>query len=213
MKRNHPAFFLWKFKGGITIARKKQNSTSINEDIRYPQVRLVDAEGEMRGVVNTDEALDEAYENNMDLVLVSDNPKNPVARIMDYSKYQFEQNKREREARKNQKRIQVKEVQLKLTTEEHDFNVKVRNAHRFLTNEDRVKVVIRFRGREMTYPEQGYEVMEDFADACAALGKVDRRPIMEGRHMTMYLAPLSEKEKNEYEERMAAQERYAEEDE
>lgn len=152
----------------------------------------------MQGIVDIEKAQDMAYHQGLDLVLVSDNPQNPVARIMDYSKFQFEQSKREREARKNQKKINVKEVQIKLTTEEHDFNVKARNAHRFLKNEDRVKVVIRFRGREMAYQNQGYEVMEQFAKACEGLGKVDRPPLMEGRHMVMYLAPLSEKEKKEF---------------
>lgn len=152
----------------------------------------------MQGIVDTDKARDLAYQQGLDLVLVADNPQNPVARIMDYSKFQFEQSKREREARKNQKKINVKEVQIKLTTEEHDFNVKVRNAHRFLKNEDRVKVVIRFRGREMAYQNQGYAVMEEFAQACEGIGKVDRAPMMEGRHMVMYLAPLSDKEKKEY---------------
>ena len=152
----------------------------------------------MQGIVDIEKAQDLAYQQGLDLVLVSDNPQNPVARIMDYSKFQFEQSKREREARKNQKKINVKDVQIKLTTEEHDFNVKARNAHRFLKNDDRVKVVIRFRGREMAYQNQGYEVMEQFAIACEGLGKIDRPPLMEGRHMVMYLAPLSEKEKKEF---------------
>ncbi len=156
----------------------------------------------MIGIIPIERAIQVAREKNLDLVLVSDNPNNPVARIMDYSKYQFEQSKREREARKNQKKTNVKEVQLKLTTEEHDFNVKARNAHRFLNNDDRVKVVIRFRGREMSYQNQGYQVMEDFAKACEGLGKVDRKPLMEGRHMVMYLAPLSDKEKKEFEAKL-----------
>lgn len=157
----------------------------------------------MIGIKNTDEAIQIAESQNMDLVLMSDNPDNPVARIMDYGKYQFEQSKKAREAKRNQKKINIKEVQLKLTTEEHDFNVRVRNAHRFLENEDRVKVVIRFRGREMSYQDQGYEVMEEFAQAVEGLGKIDRKPLMEGRHMVMYLAPLTDKEKREYAEQMA----------
>lgn len=157
----------------------------------------------MVGIVDRDQALQQAWDQGLDLVLISNSPNNPVARIMDYSKYQFEQSKRAREARKKQKKISIKEVQLKLTTEEHDFNVKVRNAHRFLEKGDRVKVVIRFRGREMSYPEHGYEVMKDFAKACEGLGKVDKPPVMEGRHMTMFLAALSEQEKQEYEESQA----------
>lgn len=151
----------------------------------------------MRGLVPLNEALDLAYETGLDLVLISPNPDNPVARIMDYGKFAFEQSKREREAKKKQKSTEVKEVQIKLTTEEHDTNVKVRNALRFLGNEDRVKVVIRFRGREMSYQNQGYAVMKNFAEACSELGSIDRQPIMEGRNMVMYLAPLSNKEKKE----------------
>lgn len=147
----------------------------------------------MIGMVSREEALQRAAEASMDLVLIADQKDNPVCKIMDYGKYAFEQSKRAREAKKNQKVTQVKEVQIKLTTEEHDFNVKVRNARRFLEKEDRVKVVIRFRGREMNYQNQGIEVMNDFADAIKDLGTVDRAPRMEGRHMVMYLAPLKEK--------------------
>jgi translation initiation factor IF-3 len=197
-----PLFFYLLLEGGKIIARQKgKNRVYINEEIRFPKVRLIDSDGEMLGIKDTEEALDIALNQGMDLVLMSDNPDNPVAKVMDYGKYQFEQSKKAREAKKNQKKINVKEVQLKLTTEEHDFNVRVRNAHRFLANEDRVKVVIRFRGREMSYQNQGFEVMEKFADACRSLGKVDRKPIMEGRHMVMYLAPLSEKEKRELAEK------------
>lgn len=193
-------------EGGKIIARQKgKNRVYINDEIRFPKVRLIDSDGEMLGVKDTEEALDIALNQGLDLVLMSDNPDNPVAKVMDYGKYQFEQSKKAREAKKNQKKINVKEVQLKLTTEEHDFNVRVRNAHRFLANEDRVKVVIRFRGREMSYQDQGFEVMEKFADACRNLGKVDRKPIMEGRHMVMYLAPLSEKEKRELTEEELAE--------
>lgn len=183
----------------MTIAnpKTKKNQVRINDEIRFRELRLIDAEGQMRGLVPLNEALDLAYESGLDLVLISPNPDNPVARIMDYGKFAFEQSKREREAKKKQKSTEVKEVQIKLTTEEHDTNVKVRNALRFLGNEDRVKVVIRFRGREMSYQNQGYAVMKNFAEACSELGSIDRQPIMEGRNMVMYLAPLSNKEKKE----------------
>lgn len=187
--------FFYANKRRRTIARQRDN-TRINGDIPYPKVRLVDETGEMVGVIPIEEALDKAAAADLDLVLVNDHPKNPVCKIMDYGKYSYEQSKRAREAKKNQKTTQVKEVQIKLTTEEHDFNVKVRNARRFLENEDRVKVVIRFRGREMNYQDQGLDVMEDFAHAVEDLGKVDRPPRMEGRHMVMFLAPLKDKDKN-----------------
>lgn len=191
----------------MTIANpKNKNTVRINEEIRFKELRLIDAEGEMRGIVSLQTALDMAMQAGLDLVLISPNPDNPVARIMDYGKYAFEQSKREREAKKKQKTTSVKEVQIKLTTEEHDFNVKVKNALRFLGNEDRVKVVIRFRGREMSYQNQGYAVMEDFADACREAGTVDRPPRIEGRNMVMYLSPLSNREKKERDKKVSADE-------
>lgn len=182
------------YEEDLTIARKRRSaSVGLNEDIRFPKVRLIDDAGEMLGIVSRDEALQLAFNKGLDLVLLNPDPQNPVCRIMDYGKYVFEQSKREREARRRQKVTEVKEVQLKLTTEEHDFQVKVKNALRFLNNEDRVKVVIRFRGREMTYQNRGQEVMQQFAEACAEVGKPDRMPKMEGRHMIMYLSPVKAK--------------------
>ncbi len=146
----------------------------------------------MVGMVPIEEALSQAEESDLDLVLISPDPKNPVCKIMDYGKYAYDQAKREREAKRNQKTTTVKEVQLKLTTEDHDLDFKIRNAIRFLKDGDRVKVVIRFRGREMAYREQGYDVMNQFAEACTEVGIVDRPPRSEGRHMIMYLAPRKE---------------------
>lgn len=157
------------------------------------EVRLIDENGEQLGVVDTDRALDMAYDKNLDLVLISSKGDNAVAKIMDYGKFVYEQSKREREARKNQQVTSVKEVQIKLTTEEHDTNVKVRNAIRFLENGDRVRVVIRFRGREMAFQNQGYEVMEDFVERVGDTCRIDKRPSMEGRHMVMYLSPNPQK--------------------
>lgn len=146
----------------------------------------------MVGMVPVEEAQDRARAVGMDLVLVSPSPQNPVTKIMDYGKFAFEQEKKRREAKKNQKTVSVKEVQIKLTTEEHDLNVKIKNAVRFLKGGDRVKVVIRFRGREMAFTGQGYDVMNDFADAVSEYGEIDRPARMEGRHMIMYLAPLKD---------------------
>ncbi len=143
----------------------------------------------MVGVVSRNDALQRAEDADLDLVLISANPQNPVARIMDHGKYAYEQKKREREARKKQKVTEVKEVQLKLTTEEHDTQVKVKNALRFLENGDRVKVVIRFRGREMAYTNQGFEVMQKFAERVGEIGVVERAPKVEGRHMMMFMSP------------------------
>ena len=158
-------------------------------------MRLIGADGNMVGIVPIEQAREAAEEAGMDLVLIANNPDNPVARIMDYGKYVYEQEKRDKEARKNQVQIELKEVGLKLTTEEHDLQVKVRNAIRFLEAGDRVKVSIRFRGREMAHQSQGYDVMRDFADRLKDYGVVDRAPRVEGRFMNMFLSPNTDKDK------------------
>lgn len=143
----------------------------------------------MVGIVTIQAALAQADAVDLDLVLIANNPENPVCRIMDNGKYLFEKAKREKEAKKKQKIVQVKEVGLKLSTEEHDLGYKVKNAVKFLNDGDRVKVSIRFRGREMAYTSQGYAVMDDFVKKCGEIAQVDRPPRVEGRNMVMYLAP------------------------
>ena len=175
------------------IAQQSRRGHLINREITFPEVRLVAEDGEMIGGCALEEALSRAEAAELDLVLMSPNKENPVAKLMDYGKYTFDLDKKKREAKKHQKTIQVKEVQIKLTTEEHDFNVKVRNAVRFLENGDRVKVVIRFRGREMAFRDQGFDVMRKVADAVSEVGVVDKAPQSEGRNMIMYLAPITEK--------------------
>ena len=155
----------------------------VNDAIRFKQVRLINADGQMVGVVPISEALRQAEEADLDLVLISPNPDNPVCRVMDYGKYQFEQAKREKEAKRNQKVVEVKEVGLKLTTEEHDLGFKLKNAEKFLRDGNRVKISIRFRGREMAYTQQGYEVMNSVSDKLAEVAQVDRAPRVEGRNM------------------------------
>lgn len=186
--REHPFFLLFYWRC-INIGRQNKGMT-VNDQIRFPKVRLIDSDGEMVGVVPIEKARQIAEERMLDLVLISPSPDNPVCKIMDYGKYMFEQAKREREARKNQKVTEVKEVGLKLTTEEHDLSYKTRNACRFLDDGDRVKVVVKFRGREMAYTSRGYEVMRNFVEHCKDHGQVDRPPKMEGRNMVMYLAPI-----------------------
>ena len=194
MSGRKSAFFLCeKPKEVRIIAQQSRRGHLINREITFPEVRLVAEDGEMIGVVSLEEALSRAEAAELDLVLMSPNKENPVAKLMDYGKYTFDLDKKKREAKKHQKTIQVKEVQIKLTTEEHDFNVKVRNAVRFLENGDRVKVVIRFRGREMAFRDQGFDVMRKVADAVSEVGVVDKAPQSEGRNMIMYLAPITEK--------------------
>ncbi|MHB1485490.1 MAG: translation initiation factor IF-3 [Saccharofermentanales bacterium] len=161
----------------------------VNKEIRFREVRLIDSDGTMIGVVSIDEARRKAEDQNLDLVLISAVSDNPVCKIMDYGKFMFEQAKREREAKKNQRITEIKEIGLKISTEEHDFSFKTKNACRFLKEGDRVKVIIKFRGREMAYTSRGYDVMRTFVDQCKEFGIVDKEPKIEGRNMVMFLAP------------------------
>lgn len=163
----------------------------INEQIRDKEVRLIDEDGTMIGVVPIKEAMNLALNKNLDLVKIAPQANPPVCKVMDYGKHLFEQAKREKEARKNQKVINVKEVWLKPTIDEHDFNVKVRNALKFLKDGDKVKVSVRFRGREMNYSKKGQEVLDRFAETIKEAGVVEKRPKMEGRNMTMFINPNS----------------------
>lgn len=165
----------------------------VNDGIRSREVRLIDQNGEQLGIKTKFEAMEIAARVNLDVVLVAPNSKPPVARIMDYGKYKFEQQKRDREARKKQKVINVKEVRLSPTIEEHDFNTKLRNAHRFLKSGDKVKASIRFRGRAITHKDIGQRVLDRFAEECAELATVESKPRMDGRSMFLVLAPKNEK--------------------
>lgn len=165
----------------------------VNEGIRAREVRLIDQNGEQLGIKSRNEALEIAARVNLDLVLVAPNAKPPVARIMDYGKYRFEQQKKEKEARKKQKVINVKEVRLSPTIEEHDFNTKLRNARKFLQKGDKVKATIRFKGRAITHKEIGQRVLDRFAEACEDIGTIESKPKMDGRSMFLVLAPKNEK--------------------
>ena len=178
--------------GGVTIA-KKQDRVLVNEAITYHKLRVIGQDGEQLGELSLSSALAKAEEADLDLVLVADNPTNPVAKIMDFGKYLFEQKKYKKEAKKNQKVQELKEVQLKLTTDEHDLSFKRRNACKWLDDGNKVKVAIRFRGREMTYIDQGIEVMRKFSESCADSCVIEKAPKLEGRNMYMFLAPKKTK--------------------
>ncbi|MFC0015673.1 translation initiation factor IF-3 [Allobacillus sp. GCM10007491] len=165
----------------------------VNESIRAKELRLIDVNGEQLGVKSRNEALEIAEKANLDLVLVAPQAKPPVARIMDYGKYRFEQQKKEKEQRKNQKVINVKEIRLTPVIEEHDFNTKLRNARKFLGKGDKVKVSVRFRGRAITHKELGREVLDRFAEQTNDISNAESKPKMEGRSMFMMLAPKAEK--------------------
>jgi len=158
-----------------------------------PEVRLIGSDGEQVGIVPISEALEMAYEQDLDLVEISADAKPPVCRIMDYGKYLFEQGKKAHEARKHQKQIQVKEIKFRPGTEEGDYQVKLRNLIRFLTEGDRVKVTLRYRGREMAHQEIGVKLLKRVETDLAELGTVEQFPRMEGRQMVMLIAPKKKK--------------------
>ena len=176
-------------QGGSAI---NTNDLMINDEIRDREVRLIGANGEQLGIMPLRQAQMAAEEAQLDLVKIAPTAKPPVCKIMDYGKYRFEQSKREREIRKNQKVITIKEVRLSATIDEHDVEVKQKAAEKFLKDGDKVKVSIRFRGRQITHSEIGMDVMKDFAERIKEYGVVERRPLIEGRNMTMIIAPREE---------------------
>jgi translation initiation factor IF-3 len=165
----------------------------LNEGIRAREIRLIDQNGEQLGIKSKIEALEIAARVNLDLVLVAPNAKPPVGRIMDYGKFKFEQQKKDKEARKNQKIITTKEVRLSPTIDEHDFNTKLRNAIKFLEKGDKVKASIRFKGRAITHKEIGQRVLDRFAEACKEVATIESHPKMDGRSMFLVLAPKIDK--------------------
>ena len=162
----------------------------INEAIRANEVRLIGAEGEQIGIVKLSAAQEQAAEKGLDLVMISPNAEPPVCRIMDYGKYRFERIKKEKEARKNQQVVKIKEIQLSCTIDTHDFDTRVSHAHKFLSEGNKVKVIVKFKGREMTHQENGREVIAKFQEACADAGSADKKPTLEGRFMSVVISPL-----------------------
>ena len=179
----------------FTEDRAISKESLINEEIRAKEVRLIDAEGTQVGIVPIAEALAKAAEANMDLVNISPNAAPPVCRIMDYGKFRYEQQKKEKEARKKQKTMEVKEMRLGIFTEEHDLETKAKLVSKFLEGGDKVKISMRFRGREMGYVKKVEETLLNFAGLFAELGNLEKAPKLEGRNMSMILAPKSEREK------------------
>ena len=161
----------------------------INEEIKFKEVRVIDTDGSQLGILPIKDALSAAAKKNLDLVNLSPNANPPVCKIMDFGKYRFEQAKREKEAKKKQKVTEVKEIRLGLSIDKHDFETKGNHAIKFLKDGDKVKVSIRFRGREFGHPEIGLEIMQRFADYCSEVANVEKPAKMEGRNMLMFLAP------------------------
>jgi translation initiation factor IF-3 len=184
----YPLLILFKINRRCWVIKDLQ----INEEIREREVRLIDVDGSQLGVVSTRDAMSKADERKLDLVKVAPNAKPPVCKILDYGKYKYEAAKKEKEARKKQKTINVKEIRLTPNIESHDLNVKARRANDFLKSGDKVKVSVRFRGREMGHTNMGRVVLNDFVELTKEFGNVEKRAKMEGRNMTMFLSPKSE---------------------
>lgn len=183
-----PAFFIFKINRRCWIIKELQ----INEQIRDKEIRLIDADGEQLGIVSSIRGMEVADERKMDLVKIAPKAKPPVCKVMDYGKYKYELAKREKEARKKQKTINVKEIRLSPNIEFHDLNVKARQAIGFLKDEDKVKVSVRFRGREMGHTEMGRVVLKDFVKLTEEVGVIEKHPKLEGRNMVMYLGPKTD---------------------
>lgn len=161
----------------------------INEDILDKEVRLIGDDGEQIGIMPAAKALEVAYEKDLDLVKIAPGSKPPVCKTMDYGKYRFEQTKKDKEAKKNQHIVDVKEIRMSPRIGEHDFNVKLSNAQKFLNDGDRVKVTVRFRGREMAHTNIGRDLLNTFSEKCTDIATLDREPKLEGRHMSVFLSP------------------------
>ena len=184
-----PPFFR-QFLGGVnTISRENL----INEEIRDKEVRLIDTDGTMLGVMPIEKAMELAIEKKLDLVNISPNAKPAVCKILDYGKYRYELQKKEKEAKKKQKTTQVKEIRLSTFIEAHDIQVKAKTAAKFLADGDKVKVGLRFRGRERDYVAKGMDVMNAFAEAVSEVGVIEKKPVFEGRNLTMFLGPKHDK--------------------
>jgi translation initiation factor IF-3 len=167
----------------------ERDPTRINERIRVPEVRLIDENGQQVGIMRTQDALRMAQDRDLDLVEVAPDAKPPVTRILDYSKYKYEQNQKQKAARKHQQQINVREIKFRPKIAQHDYDTKKGHVERFLKGRDKVKVTIMFRGREMAHPERGEMILNRLAEDLGDLAVVEQRPQQDGRNMTMMLAP------------------------
>ena len=181
----HPHFCIL-FLEVLTIAKLDHQ---LNEEIRDKEVRVIGPDGTMLGIMSAAEALKQAEEQDYDLVKISPNAVPPVCKIMDYGKFRFEQMKKEKEARKNQHVVEIKEIRMSPGIDTNDFNVKVKNAIKFLKDGNRVKVTVRFRGREMAHTNIGEQLLVKFGQDCSELANVEKNPKLDGRHMSMFLSP------------------------
>ena len=184
-------FIFWRYK---TISTNNKD-LPINEEIKAPEVRVIGLNNEQLGVMKIDDARTYAFNNNVDLVLIAPTATPPVCRAIDYGKFCFERDKREKEAKKKQVIVKVKEVQLSCRIEQHDFDTRVNQAKRFLAEGNKVKAVVRFRGREMTHTELGRDVILKFQEALAGVGNSEKKPVLDGRYMSIILSPVKQDKK------------------
>ena len=184
-------FFIWRYKAIST----NNKDLPINEEIKVPEVRLIGSNNEQLGVMKIDEARAYAESNNVDLVLIAPTATPPVCRAIDYGKFCFERDKREKEAKKKQVIVKVKEIQLSCRIEKHDFDTRVNQAKKFLADGDKVKAVVRFKGREMAHTDLGREVILKFQEALEGIGNAEKKPILEGRYMSIILSPVKQDKK------------------
>jgi len=171
------------------VRPSNRDTTRINDAIRVPRVRLIDSDGSQLGIKSTDEARDYAYRKNLDLVEVAAQADPPVAKVMDYGKYRYEQEQKAKQARKHQSQIQVKEIKFRPKIGEHDYNTKKGHVERFLNQRAKVKVTIMFRGRETTHPERGRDLLLRLAEEVKEIGQIESQPLLDGRNMVMLLGP------------------------
>ena len=183
----------------------------INEEIQEKEIRLIGEDGEQLGLMSSEAAMAIAEEKELDLVMISPAAKPPVCKIMDYGKFRFEQSKREKEAKKNQRVMEIKEIRMSPGIGENDFNTKLKNGQKFLTDGDRLKVTVRFRGREMAHTSIGEKLLKDYAAKCAEIANLDKDPKLEGRTMSIFLSPKSQVQlKKEQKAKKQAEEKAAE---
>ncbi len=177
--------FFWRC---LPIANAKE--MLINEQIDAKEIRVIGADGEQLGIMSTEQALRMAYNDGLDLVMMTGNSTPPVCKIMNFGKFRFEREKKEKEAKKKQQTVELKEIQLSCRIENHDFETKLKHAHKFLSSGNKVRVVLRFKGREMAHQALGAEIMEKFRVACEELGTVDKKPTLDGRILSMVISPV-----------------------
>ncbi|MBQ3010321.1 MAG: translation initiation factor IF-3 [Oscillospiraceae bacterium] len=203
-----PRYFFWR----CSVIANEVNL--INDEIQEKEIRLIGSDGEQMGLMSSAEAQKIADEQDLDLVMISPNAKPPVCKIMDYGKFRFEQNKKVKEAKKNQHVMDVKEIRMSPGIGENDFNTKLKNGQKFLADGDRVKVSVRFRGREMAHTNIGENLLRDFAAKCADIANLDKEPKLEGRSMSIFLSPKSQNQlkKEQKAKKQAADKAAAEQD-